>query len=145
MFKIPIQFVNMTAFSDHGWRFGKPKAFYITIDDTLIKKSNDLGGKILREAGLDFEGGMDYDSIYKPYSIYGYATYYLKTCENDSKMINEADATVYQKLVDIDSTLGTKLSRQLYECLGYTTRWDIIKVLKFLQIKDLKNIIGYRL
>ena len=33
MLKIPFQFVNMTAFSDHGWRFGKPKAFYITIDD----------------------------------------------------------------------------------------------------------------
>ena len=26
--------MNMTAFPDHGWRFGKPKAFYVTIDDT---------------------------------------------------------------------------------------------------------------
>ena len=25
--------MNMTTFSDHGWRFGKPKAFYISIDD----------------------------------------------------------------------------------------------------------------
>ena len=33
MFKIPIQFMNMTAFPDHCWRFGKPKAFYISIDD----------------------------------------------------------------------------------------------------------------
>ena len=34
MFKIPLQFMNMTAFPDHSWRFGQPKAFYITIDDT---------------------------------------------------------------------------------------------------------------
>ena len=26
--------MNLTAFPDHGWRFGKPKAFYIIIDDT---------------------------------------------------------------------------------------------------------------
>ena len=44
--------MNNTTFPDHGWRFGKPKAFYITIDDTLIENSNILGGKILREAGL---------------------------------------------------------------------------------------------
>ena len=32
MFKIPLLNVNMKAFPDHGWRFGNPKAFYITID-----------------------------------------------------------------------------------------------------------------
>ena len=99
----------------------------------------------MRETGLNFEEGMDYDSIKKPLSIYGYATYYLRECAKYSKMINEADATVYQRLVDIDSTLGTELSNQLYWCLWWTTRWDIIKVLKFLRIKDLKNIIDYRL
>ena len=98
----------------------------------------------MREAGLDFEELQDYDWIRKN-RYEGYANFYLHKCHNDSKMINEADATVYQKLVDIDNTLGTKLSDQLFECLWYTTRWDIIKVLKFLQIKDLKKIIGYRL
>ena len=35
MFKIPVKPVNMKAFPDHGWRFGKTiLAFYITIDDT---------------------------------------------------------------------------------------------------------------
>ena len=135
----------MTTFPEHGWRFGKPKAFYITIDDTLIKNSNDLGGKILREAGLNFEEWKDYYWILEATHDYGYAGYYLHKCENDSKMINEADATVYQKLVDIDSTLGTELSDQLFCCLYWTTRWDIIKVLNFLQIKHLKMILGYRL
>ena len=32
-----------------------------------------------------------------------------------------------------------------YLCLCFTTRPDIIKVFKFLQMKDFKNIIGYRL
>ena len=140
MFKIPFQFVNMTAFPDHGWRFGKPKAFYITIDAL-----NDLGGRILREAGLHFEEWKDYYWILEVTITRGYAEYYLRKCKNDSTMINEADSTVYQKLVDIDSTLGTELYDQLYECLYQTTRWDIIKVLKFLQIKNLKMILGYRL
>ena len=134
----------MTAFSDHGWRFGKPKAFYITIDDAF----NDLGGKILRGAGLNFEEWKDYYWIKKVTFemlriCYGYAMYYLDKCDKYSKTV--ADATVYQKLVDIDSALGMELSYQLYLCLHRTTRWDIIKVLKFLQIKDLKIIIGYRL
>ena len=35
MFKIPVKPVNMKAFPDHGWRFGRTiLAFYITIDDT---------------------------------------------------------------------------------------------------------------
>ena len=36
MFKIPLLNVNMKTFPDHGWRFGNPKAFYITIDDTDV-------------------------------------------------------------------------------------------------------------
>ena len=101
----------------------------------------------MREAGLDFEESKDYDWITKGFRYtgvdigfrcYGYAEYYLRYCWNDSKLINEADVKVYQRLVDIDTTLGTGLSRQLLRCLCWTTRWDIIKVLKFLQIKDLK-------
>ena len=34
MLKIPLKWMNMRAFADHGWRFGEPKAFYINIDDT---------------------------------------------------------------------------------------------------------------
>ena len=130
MFKIPLQFVNLTVFPDHGWRFGMFKAFYITIDDTLIKNSNDLGGKILREAGLDFEEWKDYYWILEKTKDVGYADYYLVRSWNQSKLINEADVEVYERLVDIDKVLGTENFRQLFCCLGWTTRWDIIKVLK---------------
>ena len=85
----------------------------------------------MREAGLDFAEWKDYDWIINYSSAYGYAGYYLRNCWNDSKLINEADVEVYKKLVDIDTTLGTELSLQLWICLCYTTRWDIIKVLKF--------------
>ena len=92
------------------------------------KRLSELGGKILREAGLDFEEWKDYDWIKKETKDVGYADYYLVRSWNKSKMINEADATVYQRLVDIDTTLGTDLSLQLCCCLARTTRWDIIKV-----------------
>ena len=100
-------------------------------DEKEKKRLNDLGGNILREAGLDFEESKDYDWIIKETSDYGYAGYYLRNCWNDSKLINEADAKVYKRLIVIDTNLGTELSVQLWICLCRTTRWDIIKVLNF--------------
>ena len=92
------------------------------------KRLNELGGKILREAGLDFETWKDYDWIKKETSYEGYAEYYLRKCQIDPKVTNEADATVYQKLINIDTVLGTDASQQLFGCVYWTDRWDIIKV-----------------
>ena len=50
MFKIPFQMVNMTTFPDHGLRFGRPKAFYITVDDInscYTKFGNPLSEQLL--------------------------------------------------------------------------------------------------
>ena len=82
----------------------------------------------MREAGLHFEEWKDYDWIKKIYGDFGYAGYYLIRSRNESTMINEADSTVYKRLVDIDTTLGTELYKQLWGCIDYTIRWDIIKV-----------------
>ena len=90
---------------------------------------NDRGGELLRKAGFDFNEGRDYDWIIKTTDDVGYADYYLVRCWNESKMVNEADASVYRQLVEIDASLGTALSRQLFCCLYWTTRWNIIKVL----------------
>ena len=98
------------------------------------KRLNRLGGKILREAGLDFEEWKDYDWITKGVDHQngiddeGYADYYLVKCWNESKKINEANASVYRQLVAIDESLGTDVSTQLSCCLTWTRRWDIIKV-----------------
>ena len=91
------------------------------------RRLNESAGKILREAGLDFETWQDYDWI-KKLNYAGYADYYLRKCQIDPKVTNEADATVYQKLINIDTVLGLDASRQLYGCLRWTDRWDIIKV-----------------
>ena len=92
------------------------------------KRLNESGGKILREAGLDFEMWKDYDWIKKEAGYFGYAEYYLRQCQIDPKVTNEADATVYQNLINIDTALGTDASLQLFGCLYETDRWDIIKV-----------------
>ena len=98
--------------------------------------------RILREAGLVFEEGKDYNWITngnahrKGIDDEGYANYYLMKCWNDSKRINEADASVYSQLVHVDSKLGTDASTQLHCCLSWTTRFDIIKVRFIAFIKE---------
>ena len=106
------------------------------------KGLNALGATILNEAGLDFEEWKDSDSIRKTTGQMGYAHYYLDKCWNDLKRQNEADAIVYQKLVDIDSQLGMDASQQLFCCLWSTTRSDIIKVYFALRIIFL-NFLDY--
>ena len=98
------------------------------VNEEEKKRLSELGGKILREAGLDFEEWKDYDWIKKETGDVGYADYYLVRNWNESKKINGADAKVYNRLVDIDTQLGTELSLQLWCSLSWTTRWDIIKV-----------------
>ena len=87
-----------------------------------------LGRNILRENGIISEDRNDYDWIFETNHHMGYASFYLVYSWNDSKMINEADASVYRELVDIDSKLGTEIAIQLLCCLSWTTRWDIIEV-----------------
>ena len=91
------------------------------------------------------EEHRDYNWITKYIGGAGYAHHYLAMCNwsNDNSKIRKnsviseivpnpvllkADASVYRKLVHIDSQLGTSASRQLTECLYNTTRWDLIKV-----------------
>ena len=101
------------------------------------KRLNESGGKILREAGLDFEMWKDYDWI-KKFNYVGYANYYLGKCSS-------IDKEVYSKLVELDTRLGTTACEQLVRCLVITTRSDIIKVEHFLREKRFIIILGYRL
>ena len=91
---------------------------------------NQLAGKILRDAGLVFEEWKDFDWIAAETGDvgYGYANFYLVECWNEMTKNNEADASVYRQLVDIDSKLASEYSRQLFCCLAWTTRWAIIEV-----------------
>ena len=98
-----------------------------TITDQEKKRLNYRGGKLLRDAGSDFDESKDYDWI-KRTGDNGYADYYLVRCWNESKRVNEADVSVYRQLVEIDTALGTAVSMQLWCCLSGTSRSDIIKV-----------------
>ena len=58
----------------------------------------------------------------------GYADYYLNKCWNKSELKNKADVTIYKQLLEIDSKLGTTQSEQLFECVLYSPRLELIKV-----------------
>ena len=58
----------------------------------------------------------------------GFANFYLYRCDEESKTENIADVQLYEKLVELDTRLGTTASEQLYWCLNYSLRLDLIKV-----------------
>ena len=72
----------------------------------------------------------------------GFASMYLERFDEESgeesKSNGEIDKELYAELVELDTRLGTKVSKQLYVCLNHTTRSDIIKVGIFLFMKALK-------
>ena len=114
------------------------------MSDQVKKLLDEFGGNILREAGFDFEKGKNYDWIKKETDYKGYADYYLHKCWNYSKGVNEADAGFYQRLVDIDTNLGTDVSEQLACCLFQTIRWDLIKVWNFYLRERFEIILEHR-
>ena len=59
----------------------------------------------------------------------GFAKLYLTKCDEKSKSDEEIDIQVYTKLLKLDSKLGTTASEQLFWCLFYSLRLDLIKVL----------------
>jgi len=103
------------------------------------KQLNSIGRRLLRKAGITIEENNDYDWIRKS-TLAGYAHIFIQNCWDDSIKRNEADESVFRKivlfrkiplfreLVDIDLELGTSASQQLFWCLCWTTRLEIIKV-----------------
>ena len=69
----------------------------------------------------------DYEEV-KKMKFIGYAEQFLDRCNKESKQDDRKNIKTYAKLVELDSKLGTIAAEQLFRCLQYTTRWDIIKV-----------------
>ena len=113
----------------------------------------------MREAGLEFKSvefeqkrtnsyirfrtsGYEYEYEFLRKMHYsGFALVYLSQRSYDylSQRFNPNDVIdkeVYSKLVELDTRLGTTASEQLFWCLKKTTRSDIIKVERFLRMKD---------
>ena len=60
MFKIPLSFQDMSVFSEHGWRFGQPKAFYISIDDkNAIYETFNIATDSSEDDSSDDDSGAD--------------------------------------------------------------------------------------
>ena len=100
------------------------REFRERVSNQMKKQLDELGGFILREAGFSFEKWKDFYWIKKETNYAGFADYYLS--EYDSR--GDAEWAVYQRLVDIDAVRGTDASLQLFRCINWTTRSDIIKV-----------------
>ena len=99
------------------------------ISDERRKESNLKAEKIIDSLGIRIRvTGNEFDVLREKHGYVGYANYYLRECWNEAEFENEADVTIYKKLLEIDSKLGTTQSEQLFECVFHSLRMDLIKV-----------------
>ena len=64
----------------------------------------------------------------------GFAHLYLQRCKTESKLDDEIDIRLYTKLVQLDSKLGTTATEQLFWCIHFSLRFDLIKVTTKLRV-----------
>ena len=99
------------------------------LSDKERKELNLEAGRLIQSLGIYMivEDGI-YDVLREKHGFVGYANYYLQECWDESELKNKADLAVYKELLGIDSKLGTTESEQLFECVFYSLRMDLIKV-----------------
>ena len=85
-------------------------------------------GRLIQSVGMSIpirENGFD---ELRKLGFDGYGNYYLKQCYDESELLNKADVTIYKQLIEIDSRLGTRQAEQLFCCVFWSVRMDLIKV-----------------
>ena len=92
---------------------------------------------------IDFEQINECKSLRKA-GANGFAETYLYRCNKESESNEVIDINLYEKLLAVDMKLGTTASDQLYCCLFYTTRSDIIKVKIHYLNESYRIILDYR-
>ena len=100
------------------------------MSDKERKELNLQAGRLIKSREIDMiiEDGI-YDVLRdKEHGFVGYANYYLQKCWDKSELKNKADVTVYKQLLEIDAKLGTSQSEQLFQCIRYSPREDLIEV-----------------
>ena len=95
------------------------------ISDEERKELNLKAGSLIKYLGVNI---YKYDKLRDKLGYVGYADYYLQKCWNESELKNKPDVTIYKQLLEIDSKLGTTQSEQLFWCLAYSPRKDLIEV-----------------
>ena len=87
---------------------------------------------------VDLEKVSEYDCIRKK-GYFGFAGFYLSRFNDQSTSDEKIDIQIYQTLAKLDARLGTTFSDQLIECLGWTTRLDIIEVWLWFKMMSIVN------
>ena len=96
------------------------------ISDEERKELNMKAGRLFENCEIEV-GFDDYDEI-RVYGYVGYAENYLQESWDESELINKADVTIYKQLLEIDTRLGTTQTEQLFWCVFYSLRMDLIQV-----------------
>ena len=92
------------------------------------KELNIRGRDILRKTGVPYGGEVDYDTLRTKHGWAGFASYYIGASWDETELVNKADINIYKELILIDEKLGTKMTEQLWYCVGYSYRKDLFKV-----------------
>ena len=99
------------------------------ISDKERKELNLKAGRLIKSLGIYINVTENrFDVLREQLGWVGYANYYLAKCLNESELENKADVAIYKQLLKIDSKLGTTPSEQLFKCLLYSPREDLIEV-----------------
>ena len=86
-------------------------------------------GRLIKSHGISIRVTENkFDMLREKKGYVGYAHYYLRVCWDKSELKNKADVTIYKQLLEIDAKLGTTQSEQLFWCVFYSLRIDLIKV-----------------
>ena len=95
------------------------------------KERNELNlkaGRLIDGLGIFINVTENEFDVLRKCGFVGYGNYYLEKCWDESELKNKADVTIYKQLLEIDSKLGTTESEQLYGCLRYSPRKNLIEV-----------------
>ena len=99
------------------------------MSDKERKELNLKAGRLIRSLGIFIRvTENNFKMLRGELGSVGYAHYYLERCWDESELKNQADATIYKQLLEIDSKLGTTQSEQLIGCVFNSLRIDLIKV-----------------
>ena len=100
------------------------------MSDSERKKLNLEAGRLIQSLGISMTVNENRFNVElrEELGYVGYASYYLRQCFDESELLNKADVTIYKQLLEIDSSLRTTQVEQLFCCVFWSVRMDLIKV-----------------
>ena len=101
------------------------------MSDDERKELNLKAERLIKSFGIYIRlTGNEFDILRGKPGYVGFAHYYLQKCDDESELISKADIEIYKNLLEIDAKLGTTSTEQLFWCVFYSVRMDIMKVIE---------------